>query len=120
MAMATAMWHSGRNPLKKIANAVQSRSILAEGTPPACRLHRAFLRYHDPDNWPLLREALKAMGRSDLIGNSKRHLVPSFQPAGTGAAPEGTRTPGNDGQQRPLPHPADPACAATVRGDEKR
>ena len=48
------------------------------------RLHKAFLRYHDPENWPLLREALKRMGRADLIGNGKRHLVPSFQPAGTG------------------------------------
>jgi hypothetical protein len=50
----------------------------------ARRLHKAFLRYHDPENWPMLREALKRMGRADLIGNGKRHLVPSFQPAGTG------------------------------------
>jgi hypothetical protein len=48
------------------------------------RLHKAFLRYHDPDNWPLLREALKRMGRADLIGNGKKHLVPSWQPKGTG------------------------------------
>jgi hypothetical protein len=46
------------------------------------RLHKAFLRYHDPKNWPLLREALKRMGRADLIGNGKRHLVPSWQPRG--------------------------------------
>jgi hypothetical protein len=45
------------------------------------RLHKAFLRYHDAANWPLLREALAAMGRSDLIGNGKQHLIPSFQPA---------------------------------------
>ena len=32
------------------------------------RLHKAFLRYHDPDNWPVLREALRRMGRADLIG----------------------------------------------------
>jgi hypothetical protein len=32
----------------------------------------------------LLREALRAMGRADLIGNGKKHLVPSFQPPGTG------------------------------------
>src|SRR2546429_8147293 len=44
------------------------------------RLHKAFLRYHDPNNWPLLREALKAMGRADLIGNGKQHLIPTFQP----------------------------------------
>jgi len=44
------------------------------------RLHKAFLRYHDPNNWPLLREALKSMGRADLIGNGKHHLIPTFQP----------------------------------------
>ena len=48
------------------------------------RLHKAFLRYHDPDNWPLLREALKHMGRADLIGSGPNHLVPTYQPAGTG------------------------------------
>jgi hypothetical protein len=48
------------------------------------RLHKAFLRYHDPKNWPLLREALKKMGRADLIGNGKHHLIPSFQPKGIG------------------------------------
>jgi hypothetical protein len=46
----------------------------------ARRLHKAFLRYHDPDNWPLLREALQRMGRSDLIGNGKQQLIPRFQP----------------------------------------
>jgi hypothetical protein len=44
------------------------------------RLHKAFLRYHDANNWPLLREALKAMGRSDLVGNGKHHLIPTYQP----------------------------------------
>jgi hypothetical protein len=45
------------------------------------RLHKAFLRYHDPAVWPLLREALQAMGRADLIGNGKKHLIPTYQPA---------------------------------------
>ena len=51
------------------------------------RLHKAFLRYHDPANWPILRDALRRMGRADLIGNGKRHLVPSFQPKGFESAP---------------------------------
>jgi hypothetical protein len=46
------------------------------------RLHKAFLRYHDPDNWPILRDALKRMGRADLIGNGKQHLIPAYQPVG--------------------------------------
>jgi hypothetical protein len=49
-------------------------------------LHKAFLRYHDPDNWPLLREALKEMGRADLIGPRPDQLVPNHQPPGTGKA----------------------------------
>ncbi len=49
------------------------------------RLHKAFLRYHDPNNWPLLREALKSMGRADLIGNGKHHLIPTFQPLTDGS-----------------------------------
>jgi hypothetical protein len=55
------------------------------------RLHKAFLRYHDPNNWPVLREALRKMGRADLIGNGKNQLVPGWQPAGTGESAEGKR-----------------------------
>jgi len=91
MAMATAMWHSGRNPLKKISRT--SEQVYAARGRRQRRLHKAFLRYHDPDNWPMLREALKAMGRAELIGNGKRHLVPRYQPAGTGQKPEGHRVP---------------------------
>lgn len=81
MALATTMYHSSRNPLKKVTRDAPSVDTV-RGTRQR-RLHKAFLRYHDPDNWPLLREALKRMGRADLIGNSKRHLVPSSQPLGT-------------------------------------
>ena len=56
------------------------------------RLHKAFLRYHDPNNWPMLRAALQRMGRADLIGNGPDHLVPTWQPRGTGQAPEGARS----------------------------
>ena len=91
MAMATAMWHSGRNPLKKITR--RSEAVYSPKGRRQRRLHKAFLRYHDAENWPLLRDALKAMGREDLIGNGKRHLVPRFQPAGTGQRPEGARAP---------------------------
>ena len=40
------------------------------------RLHKAFLRYHDPANWQILREALVRLGRKDLIGGGPEHLVP--------------------------------------------
>jgi len=83
MATATAMYHSGRNPLRKITRASEAVDIVRGEK--RRRLHKAFLRYHDPNNWPLLREALKAMGRSDLIGNGKQHLIPTWQPLGDGS-----------------------------------
>ena len=92
MAVATAMYHSGVNPLRGVrrggSEAVETVKGLRER-----RLHKAFLRYHDPENWPLLRETLKRMGRADLIGSGKHHLVPAWQPAGTGEkGGEGRRT----------------------------
>jgi uncharacterized radical SAM protein YgiQ len=89
MATATAMYHSGKNPLRRITRT--SEDVLIPKGLKVRRLHKAFLRYHDPHNWPILREALRRMGRGDLIGNGRRHLVPAWQPAGTGAAPEGRR-----------------------------
>jgi len=93
MATATAMYHSGRNPLRKITRDGE-RVEVPKGLR-VRRLHKAFLRYHDANNWPVLREALKRMGRADLIGPGKRHLVPAWQPAGTGGDHEGRRTPGS-------------------------
>ena len=78
MATATAMYHSKRNPLRRITPDSETVDIVRGDK--RRRLHKAFLRYHDANNWPLLREALKTMGRSDLIGNGKHHLIPTFQP----------------------------------------
>ncbi len=78
MALATAMYHSGWNPLRPVRPGAERVSVVRGQR--QRRLHKAFLRWHDPDNWPLLREALRRMGRADLIGNGKRHLVPSVQP----------------------------------------
>ena len=91
MASATAMWHSGKNPLKKVTRTSEEVHI-PKGLK-VRRLHKAFLRYHDANNWPILRDALKRMGRADLIGAGKHQLIPAWQPAGTGEAHEGQRKP---------------------------
>lgn len=78
MAMATTMYHSGKNPLHKVTE--DSEEVLTAKSGKTRKLHKAFLRYYDPENWPVLREGLKRMGRGDLIGNGERHLVP---PAGS-------------------------------------
>jgi uncharacterized radical SAM protein YgiQ len=85
MATATAMYHSGKNPLKRITRA--SEEVLIPKGLKVRRLHKAFLRYHDPANWPLLREALRRMGRADLIGSGRAQLVPAYQPSGADGAP---------------------------------
>ncbi|MFT7400606.1 MAG: putative radical SAM protein YgiQ [Hydrogenophaga sp.] len=86
MATATAMYHTNLNPLKGISRDAQraERVDIVRGEKRR-RLHKAFLRYHDANNWPLLREALKSMGRADLIGNGKHHLIPTFQPMTDGS-----------------------------------
>jgi hypothetical protein len=80
MALATTMYHTRKNPLRGLKGGGEDVEVIREGR--RRRLHKAFLRYHDPANWPMLREALNAMGRSDLIGNGKKQLIPAWQPKG--------------------------------------
>ncbi|CAN7505115.1 MULTISPECIES: YgiQ family radical SAM protein [unclassified Variovorax] len=83
MATATTMYHTNKNPLRKITRESETVDIVRGDK--RRRLHKAFLRYHDANNWPLLREALKKMGRADLIGNGKHHLIPTYQPLTDGS-----------------------------------
>ncbi len=85
MATATAMYHTGVNTLKGVRRGATDKVETVRGGRQR-RLHKAFLRYHDPDNWPLLRDALKEMGRADLIGPRPDQLIPAHQPPGTGKA----------------------------------
>lgn len=77
MALATAMYHSERDPLKKLR--YKSDRISVAKDLDHRRLQKAFLRYHDEKNWPVLREALLRMGRGDLIGAGDEHLIPPQQ-----------------------------------------
>ena len=91
MATATAMYHSGKNPLRRVTRTSEEVTI-PKGLK-VRRLHKAFLRYHDPSNWPTLRAALKRMRREDLIGSGRHQLIPRFQPKGARQpAPEGRRS----------------------------
>ena len=102
MATATAMYHTGLNPLKGIHRDERAEQVDIVKGEKRRRLHKAFLRYHDPNNWPMLREALKRMGRADLIGNGKQHLIPTFQPLTDGGYQSARRknsTPGGRPQK---------------------
>lgn len=90
MATATAMYHTGKNPLVRVRDDGVEVPVIRKGRQRT--LHKAFLRWHDPENWPLLRDALREMGRADLIGNGDAHLVPARQPAGRPDAGRRTRS----------------------------
>jgi uncharacterized radical SAM protein YgiQ len=107
MALATAMYHSRKNPLRKVS--ADSEIVETARAGRVRRFHKALLRWHDPDNWPLIREGLKAMGRADLIGPRPGQLVPHHQPAGLSA--------GRDAAAR---KPCRSRAPAPAKGDGRR
>ncbi len=113
MATATAMYHSGRNPLRRVTRT--SATVPIPKGLRVRRLHKAFLRYHDANNWPLLREALRHMGRTDLIGPGRHQLIPSWQPRGTGLAREGQRAAPARGNPMRTQHTGLPSTPAPPR-----
>jgi uncharacterized radical SAM protein YgiQ len=114
MATATAMYHTGKNPLRRVTRA--SATVTVPKGLRVRRLHKAFLRYHDANNWPLLREALRHMGRADLIGPGRQQLIPSWQPPGTGLGSEGRRAaPARGKAARAPPTPTQPIRMHPIR-----
>ncbi|WP_281051657.1 YgiQ family radical SAM protein [Thauera sp. GDN1] len=109
MALATTMYHSRKNPLRKVS--ADSEAVETARAGKIRKLHKAFLRWHDPENWPILREGLMRMGRADLIGNGPNCLVPRHQPAAV-AKPcrkqEGTQKAGSPGVPGRKPGPVQP------------
>ncbi|MBS0554836.1 MAG: DUF3362 domain-containing protein, partial [Proteobacteria bacterium] len=113
MAMATTIYHTRKNPLKKVS--AESEVVETARAGRIRKLHKAFLRWHDPENWPMLREALKQMGRAELIGNGPNCLVPRHQPAGARPAPPQRKpdcgrpaSPGTSPHRRATGRPAPP------------
>lgn len=123
MATATTMYHTGKNPLAKVARYTENIDIVKGDK--RRRIHKAFLRYHDSNNWPLLRETLKEMGRADLIGNSKQHLIPTYQPQGVEGEYQSARkknsTVAGDSQKRThdSARPASHAAESTRKRPQK-
>ena len=133
MATATATYHTNLNPLKGIScDAEQAARVDITRGEKCRRLHKAFLRHHDANNWSLLREALKTMGRADPIGNGKQHPIPTYQPVTDGnhqtarpknSPPMGKAAAGRGGSagQGAVAHPAHrPAAAAKRRRQPAR
>ncbi|HSU38169.1 MAG TPA: YgiQ family radical SAM protein [Polyangiaceae bacterium] len=86
MAVATAMYHTGIDPLSGEPVAVV-RDLREK------RLLKALILWWDPAQWKLAREALKKAGRADLIGRRPDCLVPPE--SADGAARFSARAPRN-------------------------
>lgn len=77
MASATTMYYSEKNPLHQVT--YKSEKVQTAKSPEQRKLHKAFLRWHDPKNWPLLRKAIADMGRQELIGEGENQLIPHYK-----------------------------------------
>ncbi|OAN13752.1 radical SAM protein [Photobacterium jeanii] len=115
MCNATAMYHSETNPLKRVKYKKREDLFVAKGERQR-RLHKALLRYHDPLNWPLIREALIGMGKKHLIGDKPSCLVP-HEGSDAEMTPAQRRGSGRHGAKRfATKHPNQP----DIRNDGKR
>jgi len=89
MATATTMYHTGRNPLKGLS--YKSEKINTVKKIEQRRLHKALLRYHDANNWTVIKDLLLKMGKKNLIGDGPNCLIPSKPNAGKYKAKAGTK-----------------------------
>ena len=79
LANATTLYHTELNSLRNITSKNLAKEDGTVNVPKGAiqrRLHKAILRYHDPNNWPEIRAALTKMGLSKLIGSTPGCLVP--------------------------------------------
>ena len=90
MATATAMYHSGKNPLRRVDADERTGACTERGSKCGVCTKRSCATT-TPTTGRCCAKRLRRMGRADLIGNGKRHLVPAYQPLNAGHAPEGRR-----------------------------
>jgi uncharacterized radical SAM protein YgiQ len=83
MSLATAMYYSEKNPLKRVT--YKSSAVKTPRNIKQRRFQKAVLRFHDEKNWPMLRESFAEMGRMDLIGSGEGALVPEDMNSKSGA-----------------------------------
>ncbi|TAA44995.1 YgiQ family radical SAM protein [Corallincola spongiicola] len=102
LANATTMYHTEVDPLHKVNHKVGKIPVAKKGR--QRKFHRALLRYHAPENADLIREGLKNMGLSQLIGNGPNHLVaPATHTSRGGKASVDGGQKAQSGRNRPAP-----------------
>lgn len=118
MSLATAMYFSERNPLKKLT--YKAGRISIPKSLDQRRLQKALLRYHDPKNWPTLRDALRSMRKAHLIGDGPNALIPDEATAAKMVRQNAGRTPAakTTGKKFPIKPGAQKSGAQKAFGDK--
>ncbi len=117
------MYHSEKNPLRQVT--YKSEKVTTAKSPEQRRLHKAFLRWHDPKNWPLLRKAIAAMGRQELIGDGDNQLIPHYKAGEEQLVYEAHRRKNKGGEHQKRtgkahsPAASKPAQAAASKGSQQ-
>lgn len=75
MSLATAMYHSERNPLQRVT--YKSKRLFIPRQYEQRKLQKMLLRYHDPKNWSAIRELLTKLNKRELIGDGPNQLIPA-------------------------------------------
>ena len=93
--MSTCMYYTGVDPRTM-------KPVYVARDPHEKAMQRALIQYRKPENYKLVREALIAAGRRDLIGYDKHCLIRPVPPH-EGAAPKkgSGKTKGTGGAKRP-------------------
>jgi len=68
-SLSTCMYYTGVHPLT-------GEKVHVPRTSKEKKMQRALLQYFLPKNYAYVREALRLVGREELIGHSKKALVP--------------------------------------------
>ena len=77
--MSTCMFYTGVDPRTM-------EPIYVPRDPREKAMQRALIQYRKPENWHLVREALRRAGREDLVGFGPKCLIRPYPPKGPGAA----------------------------------
>ena len=90
MDIATCMYHAGIDP-------ETMRPVHAAKKEKQRAMQRALLQYWKPENHALVKQALHALGRADLIGDDPTCLIPERAPRGRGLHADTLREHGSKG-----------------------
>jgi len=92
MDIATCMYHTGLDPMTmkpvETVRKVKDRAV-----------QRALMQFFKPENWHMVRDALLAAGRGDLIGNGPSALIPARPPKVAGRRGEAEKKQGKGSRQ---------------------